>query len=136
LVKIRLRRMGAKKKPFYRVVVADSRAARGGRFIEAIGTYDTTQDPPAIKLETERVEYWLGNGAQPSDVARGLLKAAGFLGGAKPKPEKTTRPKKGKATETPATEAPASETSASEEPAAEAPAEEGPAEAAGEEQSE
>lgn len=94
MVKIRLRRIGAKKKPFYRVVVADSRTARNGRFIESIGTYDPNTDPPAIKLDNERVEYWLGNGAQPSDTARGLLKSAGFLGGPTPKAE---RPKKSKA---------------------------------------
>ncbi len=127
MVKIRLRRMGAKKKPFYRVVVADSRMARGGRFIESIGTYDPNQDPPAIKLNNERVDYWLGNGAQPSDVARGLLKVAGFLGGSKPKTEAPKKSKKAAAAEAaaaeaaPAPEAPAEEPEAT-EPEAEAQA--------------
>lgn len=81
MVKIRLRRMGAKKRPFYRIVVADSRTARDGRFIEVVGTYDPTLNPPAIAIKHDRIEYWLGTGAQPSDVARGLLKTQGFLGG-------------------------------------------------------
>lgn len=81
MVKIRLRRIGAKKRPFYRIVVADSRTARDGRFIEIVGTYDPTQNPPAITVKQDRIEYWLGTGAQPSDVARGLLKTQGFLGG-------------------------------------------------------
>ena len=62
MVKIRLRRMGAKKRPFYRIVVADSRTARDGRFIEIVGTYDPNQDPPEIKIKRDRIEYWLGNG--------------------------------------------------------------------------
>jgi small subunit ribosomal protein S16 len=73
--------MGAKKRPFYRIVVADSRAARDGRFIEVVGTYDPNQDPPEITIKKDRIDYWLGNGAQPSDTARGLLKSQGFLGG-------------------------------------------------------
>ena len=81
MVKIRLRRMGAKKKPFYRIVVADSRTSRDGRFIENIGYYDPTVEPPVIKLEKERAEYWLANGAQPSDTARALLKIQGLMGG-------------------------------------------------------
>lgn len=81
MVKIRLKRMGAKKRPFYRVVVADSRCSRDGRFIENIGTYDPTVEPPALKIDTERAEYWLKCGAQPSDVTRGLLKKVGMLGG-------------------------------------------------------
>lgn len=93
MVKIRLRRMGAKKRPFYRIVIADSRAARNGRFIESVGTYDPTVDPPAIKVNAERVSYWLSNGAQPTDTARALLKSAGFFGG--PTPE--TKPKSAKA---------------------------------------
>ena len=81
MVRIRLRRMGAKKKPFYRIVVADSRTARGGRFLEIIGRYDPTVEPPMISLENERAQYWLDNGAQPSDTARALLKIQGLLGG-------------------------------------------------------
>lgn len=81
MVKIRLRRMGAKKRPFYRVVAADSRFARDGRFIEILGYYDPNIDPPVIKLDNEKIQKWLDNGAQPSDTARGLLKKQGFLGG-------------------------------------------------------
>lgn len=80
MVKIRLRRIGAKKRPFYRIVAADSRCARDGRFIELLGTYDPNQDPPEIKMKRDRIQYWLDNGARPSDTARGLLKSQGFLG--------------------------------------------------------
>lgn len=76
MVKIRLRRMGAKKSPFYRVVVADSRDPRDGKFIEEIGTYDPLTDPATIKIDMERAKYWISNGAQPTDTVRGLLKKA------------------------------------------------------------
>ena len=76
MVKIRLRRMGAKKAPFYRVVVADSRKARDGRFIEEIGTYDPLTEPATINIDMERANYWISNGAQPTDTVRGLLKRA------------------------------------------------------------
>lgn len=76
MVKIRLRRMGAKKNPFYRVVVADSRAPRDGRFIEEIGTYDPQATPKAIKIDLDRANYWIKNGAQPTDTVRALLKKA------------------------------------------------------------
>ena len=76
MVKIRLRRMGAKKAPFYRVVVADSRSPRDGRFIEEIGTYDPLTDPATIQIDMERANYWIANGAQPTDTVRGLLKKA------------------------------------------------------------
>jgi len=76
MVKIRLRRMGAKKNPFYRVVVADSRSPRDGRFIEEIGTYDPLASPSLIKVDVERAEYWIKNGAQPTDTVRALLKKA------------------------------------------------------------
>lgn len=76
MVKIRLRRMGAKKAPFYRVVVADSRYPRDGRFIEEIGTYDPLTEPATIKIDMERTKYWIANGAQPTDTVRGLLKKA------------------------------------------------------------
>ncbi len=76
MVKIRLRRMGAKKAPFYRVVVADSHFPRDGRFIEEIGTYDPLADPAVIKIDLERAKYWIANGAQPTDTVRGLLKKA------------------------------------------------------------
>ena len=74
MVKIRLRRMGAKKAPYYRVVVADSRAPRDGRFIEELGTYDPRAETDKIKVNMERAKYWIANGAQPTDTVRGLLK--------------------------------------------------------------
>ena len=74
MVKIRLRRVGAKKNPFYRVVVADSHSPRDGRFIEEIGTYDPSADNDKIKVDMERVKYWIANGAQPTDTVRGLIK--------------------------------------------------------------
>ena len=76
MVKIRLRRVGAKKAPFYRVVVADSHFARDGRYIEEIGTYDPLTEPATIKIDMERAKYWISNGAQPTDTVRGLLKKA------------------------------------------------------------
>ena len=79
MVKIRLRRMGAKKAPFYRVVVADSRFARDGRFIEEIGYYDPTKEPSVVKIDAEKAKQWLDNGAQPTDTVREILtKAAGL----------------------------------------------------------
>ena len=75
MVKIRLRRMGAKKAPFYRIVVADSRCPRDGRFIEEIGTYDPmAEGEQRIKVDMERAKYWIANGAQPTETVRGLLK--------------------------------------------------------------
>ena len=79
MVKIRLRRMGAKKRPFYRVVVADSRSPRDGRFIEEIGYYDPTKEPAVVKIDEEKAIRWINNGAQPTDTARSLLKKAGVL---------------------------------------------------------
>ena len=76
MVKIRLRRMGAKKAPFYRIVVADSHFPRDGRFIEEIGTYDPLANPASIQIDMERAKYWIANGAQPTDTIRGLLKKA------------------------------------------------------------
>lgn len=76
MVKIRLRRMGAKKAPFYRVIVADSHFARDGRCIEEIGTYDPLTEPATIKIDMERAKYWIANGAQPTETVRGLLKKA------------------------------------------------------------
>ena len=72
-VKIRLRRMGAKKAPFYRVVVADSRFPRDGRFIEEIGYYDPTKEPAVINIDKEKAEAWIKNGAQPTDTVKRLL---------------------------------------------------------------
>ena len=74
MVKIRLRRMGAKKAPYYRIVVADSRSPRDGRFIEELGVYDPMADGEKIKVDMERAKYWIANGAQPTDTVRGLLK--------------------------------------------------------------
>lgn len=79
MVKIRLRRMGAKKAPFYRVVVADSRYPRDGRFIEEIGTYDPRQEPVAINIDAERAQAWIKTGAQPTETVRALLKKAGTI---------------------------------------------------------
>ena len=76
MVKIRLRRMGATKAPYYRVVVADSRDPRDGKFIEEIGTYNPLTDPATIQIDMERAKYWISNGAQPTDTVRGLLKKA------------------------------------------------------------
>ena len=78
-VKIRLRRMGAKKAPFYRVVVADSRYPRDGRFIEEIGTYNPLTSPSEIKIDAEKAQKWLGNGAQPTDTVKSLLKKSGII---------------------------------------------------------
>lgn len=75
--KIRLKRMGAKKKPFYRIVVADSRAPRDGRFIEEIGSYNPNVTPAEVRVDAEKAQKWLNTGAQPSDTVRSLLKKAG-----------------------------------------------------------
>ena len=77
-VKIRLRRMGAKKAPFYRVVVADSRFPRDGRFIEEIGTYNPLTEPVEIKIDIEKAQSWIKNGAKPTDTVRALLKKSGL----------------------------------------------------------
>jgi small subunit ribosomal protein S16 len=73
-VKIRLARHGAKKKPFYRIVVADSESPRDGRFIETVGTYDPVRQPAAVNIKEERVKYWLSQGAKPTDTVRSLIK--------------------------------------------------------------
>ena len=78
MVKIRLKRMGAKKNPFYRVVVADSRYPRDGRFIEEIGTYDPTVEPAAVKIDMEKANKWIANGAQPTETVKVLLKKTGI----------------------------------------------------------
>ena len=79
MVKIRLRRMGAKKAPFYRVIVADSRYPRDGRFIEEIGTYDPLKEPSSINIDADRANEWLKLGAQPTDTVKSLFKRAGVL---------------------------------------------------------
>ncbi len=78
MVKIRLTRIGAKKRPFYRVIVADSKSRRDGPFIEIIGTYNPLTDPSEIKVDLERAKYWLGNGAQATSTVMRLLKKAGL----------------------------------------------------------
>lgn len=78
-VKIRLRRMGAKKAPFYRIVVADSRYQRDGRFIEELGYYDPTKEPSVLKVDDEKAKSWIANGAQPTDTVKALLKKNGTI---------------------------------------------------------
>ena len=78
-VKIRLRRLGAKKAPFYRVVVADSRYPRDGRFIEEIGTYDPTKEPALVNIDGEKAKKWIANGAQPTDTVKALLKKSEII---------------------------------------------------------
>jgi small subunit ribosomal protein S16 len=79
MVKIRLRRMGAKKAPFYRIVVADSRYPRDGRFIEELGTYDPLKNPSVVVVNAERTLEWIGKGARPTDTVKTLLKKQGVL---------------------------------------------------------
>ena len=78
-VKIRLRRMGAKKAPFYRIVVADSRYPRDGRFIEEIGYYNPLQDPPVVKIDAEKAAKWIANGAQPTDTVKAIFKKTDII---------------------------------------------------------
>ena len=78
-VKIRLRRMGAKKNPFYRIVVADSRYPRDGRFIEEIGTYDPLKTPADVKIDADKAKQWIANGAQPTDTGKDILKKSGVI---------------------------------------------------------
>ena len=85
MVKIRLKRMGAKKRPFYRLVVADSRSPRDGRFIEEVGTYDPIANPARVQIDADRVRDWMSKGARPSDIARKLLEQQGVL-------QRTARP--------------------------------------------
>ncbi len=79
MVKLRLTRMGAKKQPSYRIVAADSRAPRDGRFIDIVGFYNPRSNPAEIKVDEEKVMYWLNNGAQPSDTVRSLLSKQGIM---------------------------------------------------------
>ena len=78
-VKIRLARHGAKKRPFYRIVVADSEAPRDGKYLENVGTYNPLLDPAEVNLKAERIQYWIDQGAIPSDTVRSLLKKEGFF---------------------------------------------------------
>ncbi len=79
MVKIRLRRMGAKKAPFYRIVVADSRSPRDGRFIEEVGYYDPMKNPADVKLDSEKIEKWLASGAQPTETVKAILTKNGVI---------------------------------------------------------
>lgn len=79
MVKIRLNRMGAKRQPFYRIVVADSRSPRDGRFIEIVGNYDPTKNPAVVNIDEEKVISWIQNGAQPTDTVRSLLSKQGIM---------------------------------------------------------
>lgn len=148
MVKIRLMRVGKKKQPYYRVVVADARSPRDGRFIENIGRYHPRQHPSLIEIDQERAIHWLQNGAQPSDPVRVLLQKTGIWGqftgegpteAVAPPPEKATPSKKAAAAaaeeaaaETAAVETPAAEPAAPEAPAEEPAAAEAPAEEAAE----
>jgi small subunit ribosomal protein S16 len=141
MVRIRLKRVGGKKHPFYRIVVADQRAARDGAFIEQIGTYDPFPDPPEIKVDEEKVAQWIKNGAQPSESVTSLLQTTGFLPKVTtaapvaekeaPKAAPKAAPTATAVAEAPAEKAPEAEKATTE---AKAPAEEAPvAEAAAEE---
>lgn len=88
MIKLRLRRMGAKKRPSYRIVAADSRSPRDGRFIEIVGTYDPITNPATINLNTERIQHWLSVGAQPTDTVRNIFQREGVL----PAPARKSRP--------------------------------------------
>ncbi len=79
MVRIRLKRMGAHKKPFYRVVIADQRSARNGKFIEEIGIYDPMKEPALVKIDSEKAQKWIAQGAQPTEVVRALLKKSGII---------------------------------------------------------
>ncbi|WP_419661257.1 RpsP: 30S ribosomal protein S16 [Desulfosarcina variabilis str. Montpellier] len=81
-VKIRLARHGAKKRPFYRIVAADSESPRDGRFLEKLGTYNPLQNPVQVSLDTERVKYWIGQGAKPTDTVKSILKREGVFNAA------------------------------------------------------
>ena len=132
-VKLRLMRMGKTKQPTYRLVAADARSPRDGRFIEIVGTYDPRHDPSVIEVDNDRAVHWLRHGAQPTERVQKLLSISGawesFTGEAPPPPPAPTpKPEKAKAEE-PAAEAPVAEEAPAEEPAAEeAAVEEAPAE--------
>nr|WP_194956556.1 30S ribosomal protein S16 [Aeromicrobium phoceense] len=145
-VKIRLKRMGKIRTPFYRIVVADSRTKRDGRVIEEIGTYNPKTDPSTINVDSDRAQYWLGVGAQPTEAVAAILKLTGDIGGEstlkqpEPKADKAelfnaalkdlhAEPKKSATTKAKKSEEPKAEETPAEEPKAEEPkAEESPAE--------
>ena len=95
-VKIRLTRLGDKKSPFYRVVVADSRSPRDGRFIDIVGTYNPLKNPAEVKIDSDKAKQWIATGAQPTDTVKGLLVQAGVLEAGKKAPAKTKVQKKKK----------------------------------------
>ena len=95
-VKIRLTRMGDKKSPFYRVIVADSRSPRDGKFIDMVGTYNPLTEPAQVKLDSEKITKWIANGAQPTDTVKSLLVQAGIIPEGKKAPAKTGSLKKKK----------------------------------------
>lgn len=129
MLRIRLRRVGKKKQPNYRLVVADSRSPRDGAFIETVGTYNPLTQPATVVIQEERVREWIGKGAVPSDRAAKILSERGLC----EPPKFTPKAKQEKpAAEAPAAAAPAAPAPAAEAPAAEAPAAEEPAEAAAE----
>jgi small subunit ribosomal protein S16 len=103
VVKIRLKRLGARKRPYYRLVVADSRSPRDGRFIEELGTYDPISNPATLRIDAEKVRAWMSRGAQPSDTARSLLEQQGIL----PRTARAQRPPKAAAAAAPAPAEPA-----------------------------
>ena len=128
-VKLRLMRMGKKKQPTYRVVAADSRKARNGRIIEAVGFYDPRRDPSVIEIDNEKAVGWLRNGAQPTERVEKLLKITGAWDEFKGQPVGTSGAQVPKVEEAPAEEAPAEEAPAEEAVVEEAPAEEAATEA-------
>ena len=97
MVKIRLTRMGDKKRPFYRIIVADSRAPRDGKFIDIVGTYNPLSEPAEIKIDVEKAKHWLTVGAKPSDTVKAMFVNAGIIENAKKAPAKTKAVKKKKA---------------------------------------
>ena len=112
-VKLRLKRMGAKQRPFYRIVSADSRSPRDGRFIETVGTYDPIKKPAIITLDEEKVMKWLGNGAEPTETLRSILKKEGLMAKYAASKVKTSKPKVKKAEEKAPAAAPKKVTTAS-----------------------
>ena len=92
-VKLRLKRMGSKQKPFYRIVAADSRSPRDGRFIETVGTYDPIKKPAIITIDEEKVMKWLGNGAEPTETVRSIFKKEGIMAKFAASKVKTSKPK-------------------------------------------
>ncbi len=119
MIRIRLKRIGKKRHPYYRVVVADKPARRDGRFIETLGSYDPHSDPPVVKLDGEKAKEWIGKGAQPSEAAEKILVRAGVI---EKKAVRTSAPAAAKA-DNPGAKAPKAETAAAAEAAAEPEAE-------------